>query len=691
LKRKTQLISKKYPVIWEYYNTATHTPEQLAVQVPGFITARIFKKLVALKPEMIKEYIFNYKTFYSSGVEKAYSPLHFVSRALNYAGIRTFSEIMRSLIVPKATGKVAHSTDYSRAGYHLSGPHTADNYIADKQNIDNIRELRELKRRRHYSIAGSKLQSTISHPLFLKSSETSTYGPREAEALLYNSKQSFISNKTAAPISGLHEDYTFSSQQTPPLYITQAYAGAYPATGEFNYPATHTQNYPAVPFYYEKFSPLNFVINRRLNPKTKTINYLAINSYIQKKTRNFSAILNNDHLKKRAGLALSSLLLLSQGTITSTPLPKNDILKYFKTRFLPSEINTSAATEYFTTLSKTQNPIMGSILSSNGFLPGRFFDSSVTLLSRTAGTASGKKVIPLCLSKFASFIISQDPVFARKHGAPSNIEIGILNTGNLEQNTTSFSHLNERQKPDEQKVPHPNTARISLCCGGGKKENSSMGNFLLRSLLNFPGEKSNKQVNKNMYTPAESYTLQGISSGFALLPRPDLTPGTKWIKASSALSPKKKPGERKDMFGRFLLEFKSFRSSDNIAKSHLHLGLQSTNFAFLRTGTGKTSSVVAFGAFGKESSELMHATEGMHKTGKEELVYGTSQSLQEDIEKIGKVAFETKEAVADHLESHLQQTAGNAGQIKDIEYISEKVMQMINKRLKIEVERRGIF
>lgn len=683
---------RKIPAVLEYNNTATHTPEQLAVQVPGFITARIFKKLMTLKPDMIKEYIFNYKEVYSAGIEKAYSHLYFASRAFNYAGIRTFSEIYRSLKVPKATGKVAPSTYYSRTGYHLSGPYAAENYIADMQNVDNIRELRELKRRRHYSVAGSTLQSTISQPVFLKSPETSTYGPRRAEALLYSSKQSFISNKTAAPVPGLHEAYTFNSQQNPSLYFTSAYTGVHPATGEFNYPAIHTQNYPAVPFYHEIFSPLNSCINQLLNLKTETINHLVINSYIQKKTRKFSAILNNDHLEKRDGLALSSLLLLSPRKRTTTLLPKNDILKYFKTIFLPSEINTPAATEYFTTLSKTQNPIMGSKLSSNGFFPGRFFDSSVTLLSGTAGTASGKKVVPLCLSKFASFIISQDPVFARKYGVPSNIEIGILNTGSLEQNITSFSYLNERQRPDEQKVPHPNTARMKLCCRGGKKENSSMGNFLLRNLLNFPGEKSNQQVNINMHTPAELYTVQGISSGFVLLARPDLTLGTKWKKASSTLVPKKKSEERKDMFGRFLLEFKSFRSSDNIAKSRPYFGSQSTNFVFLRTGgTGKTSSVVAFGAFGKESSELMHEMEGMHKTGTEELVYGTSQNLQEGIEKIEKVAFETKEAVANHLESHLQQTAGNAGQIKDIEYISEKVMQMINKRLKIEVERRGIF
>ena len=477
-----------------------------------------------------------------------------------------------------------------------------------------------------------------------------------------------------------------------------------PVILEYNNTATHTSEQLAdqasgftTAKIFEKLVAFSF-INRIHNLKRKAINNHTTDNYIQGNTRNFSTILNNNHLEKinhlekRAGLVLSSLLFLSPRKRTTTLLPKKDMLNYFKSRFSPSGINTPAATEYFTTLSKTQNPIIGSRISPNGFLPGKLFDFSVTLLSGTAGTAAGKKVIPLRLSKFASFIISQDPVFARKHGAPSNIEIGILNTGSLEQNTTSFSHLHEKQKPDGQKVPYLNTIRISLCCGGGKKENSSMGNFLQRSLLNFPGEKSNQQVNKNMYTPAESYTLQGISSGFVRLAKPDLTLGTKWKKAFSALAPKKKLEERKDMFGRFLLEFKSFRSSDNIAKSHLYFMPHSTDFVFLRTGgTGKTSGVVAFGASGKESSELLHAMKSMHKTGREELVYETSQNLQEEIEKIEKVAFETKEAVEDHFESHLQQENRKTGQVMDIEHISEKVMRIINHRLKIEVERRGIF
>ena len=589
----------KIPVIREYNNTATQTLEQLAVQVPGFITARIFKKLVALKPDMIKEYIFNYKAVYSAGVEKAYSPLHFASRVLNYAGIRTSLEILRSFKVQKSKSKVAPSTDYSRAGYHLSGPYAAGNSIADKQNVDNIGELRELKRGRHYSIAGSKLQSTISQPVFLKSPETSTYRPRRAEALLYSSKQSFRSNKTAVPVSGLHE---------------------------------------------------------------------ACN------------------LEKRAGLALSSLLLLSPGIGTSTHLPKKHMLEYLKIIFSPSD---------FTILSKVQKLIIGGKLSLNGLLSDKSFDPSLTSLSETDRTASEKKVISLFgiplfdLSKYASVRISQNPVFARKSGVRLKTETENLNRERLDHKNTYVSHLNERQKLIGQKNLSRKTARISLCWGGGKKENSNMGSFLLRSSLNL-SEKSNQQVNKNMNTPAELRTLQVIFSGSVFSTRPDFTP-TKWKNFISTFIPGKKLEKRKDMPGRFLFEFKSFRNSDKTAKSHLYLGPQNTYFTFMRTGTDKTYGFDASETSGKESSYLLHAVGSMHKTGREDLVYWTPQTLLDEVKKIEKIAFETKEAVADHFESHSQQEAGKAGQVMDIEYISKKVMQNINSRLKIEVERRRIF
>jgi hypothetical protein len=65
--------------------------------------------------------------------------------------------------------------------------------------------------------------------------------------------------------------------------------------------------------------------------------------------------------------------------------------------------------------------------------------------------------------------------------------------------------------------------------------------------------------------------------------------------------------------------------------------------------------------------------------------------LFEEVKKIKRIIFETREIVADHLGSHMPQVTGKPEQVMDIEDMSEKIMQVINHRLKIEAERRGIF
>lgn len=108
-------------------------------------------------------------------------------------------------------------------------------------------------------------------------------------------------------------------------------------------------------------------------------------------------------------------------------------------------------------------------------------------------------------------------------------------------------------------------------------------------------------------------------------------------------------------------------------------------------GASRNPETSEAGAFGKERSELMHAGGSTPETGRQELVYGTSQNLFEEVKQIKEIAFETKKAVADHFESHLPQEAGKTGQVMDIEQMSETVMRMIDRRMKIEAERRGIF
>jgi len=61
------------------------------------------------------------------------------------------------------------------------------------------------------------------------------------------------------------------------------------------------------------------------------------------------------------------------------------------------------------------------------------------------------------------------------------------------------------------------------------------------------------------------------------------------------------------------------------------------------------------------------------------------------MKKFKRIIFETRKIVADHLDSHMPQVTGKPEQVMDIKDISEKIMQVINRRLEIEAERRGIF
>lgn len=108
-------------------------------------------------------------------------------------------------------------------------------------------------------------------------------------------------------------------------------------------------------------------------------------------------------------------------------------------------------------------------------------------------------------------------------------------------------------------------------------------------------------------------------------------------------------------------------------------------------GASRNPGTSGTGSFGKERSELMHAGGSAPETDRQELVYGTSQNLFEEVKQIKEIVFETKKSVADHFESHLPQGTGKTGQVVDIEQMSETVMRMIDRRMKIEAERRGIF
>ena len=186
--------------------------------------------------------------------------------------------------------------------------------------------------------------------------------------------------------------------------------------------------------------------------------------------------------------------------------------------------------------------------------------------------------------------------------------------------------------------------------------------------------------------------LKQISSSLILSARPKNILGKAWTGLLSAPSLQKISEGREDISKGLLFGFKGLPGSGKTVKSPPYPGPGSTNFTFSGVGrAGKNPGTAGFGASEKEGSELMHAGGSIHKNGRQELVYGKQETLQEEVKQIKKVVFETKAAVADHFESHLTPAVGKAGQQVDIEDISEKIMQSINRRLKIEAERRGIF
>jgi hypothetical protein len=693
------------PVIQEYNNTAAYIPEKLAVQVFSFIINRIFNNLMAFKSNFTGKHTFNCITAYATGIKKTYSYFQQASRVFNYAETRTFSDMPGYAAGRECISKINSTTYYTTANYHISRSHVADHYTTNKEEVENKKIS---KKERQYFAPINKLGTIVNQHAFSKSSvftkylETIIFRPKWTKDLLYSGKQCFASNKTVTPILSQHEDHVFSSHQNHTVHIT-AYTGTDPATGEFNYLPIRTQSCLGIlELYHENIYPFNFITSRISNLKKDTINYIAKNNYIQRKARNISTILKNNHLEKRihlekrTELTLSNLSLFFPKTGTSISLLKKDILEHFKTFFSPSGVDIPAATEYSEILSKVQNPIMGDRLLLNSLFSDRSLDASVSLISGTLGPSSRKKtILRYGLSKYTDLIIPQNLFFDRKSGVHSSTITGSLSEGSLGHQTASISQSNERQKPNRQKVPYLKRARMNLNLRGGKRENENTDLFLQTSSANnLSRGNSNQQVYKNMITPVESSTGRLISSytGSVFSSRPDFTLGMMWKKVFSTISQEKKPEDRMGISKKLFLGFESTQVFEKIIESHMYPGPRSADYVFPRAGrAGKTPRIAAFGTSGEERSELRHAGGKNHKRVREELVYGTQQILLGEVKKIENVVFKTKEVVADHLEYHLQQEAVKAGQAMDIEQMSEKIMQMINRRLKIEVERRGIF
>ncbi len=186
---------------------------------------------------------------------------------------------------------------------------------------------------------------------------------------------------------------------------------------------------------------------------------------------------------------------------------------------------------------------------------------------------------------------------------------------------------------------------------------------------------------------------QRLFSDFILSSKYDFTKGVKWKKISSTTSKlEKAPKNMQDIFNGFLFSSKIPRDSKKTTEFSRNPGAESTDFVFSKVDkAGKVPGIAAFGICGKKRSELTYSRGSNQKTERENFVYGTSEPLLEEVKKIKRIILETREIVADHVESHVPQVTGKQEQIMDIGDISEKILQTINYRLKIEAERRGIF
>jgi hypothetical protein len=597
--------------------------------------------------------------------------------------------------------------------YHLSDHQIVDSYTVSSQKAEYKREPKMKKR---CLVQIKRLNSKLIKPFFVKSMETITYRLKRTKSLLYSNTQIFTSSDASIPIHGLQNLHIFSFLQIPPLSIKlsiPSQTGKYPDTAALSYPTNSTQKDPEdLAFNYIKTYAFEYSATLMRNLKVSAINYLAMHSSIVGKLLHSSATLKKDHLERRTILekktilekrTLQALSGLSHSVLKKT-IPhlfsraflSRNILKLFKTTYSPFGTNESVAIEKFITLNNKQNFISKGTFSSNSLFSDISSNTSVPLLSETSGTAFGKKYVPFFnLMKHTDPMIFQSLVFAEKPVSSSNKEARSSNAGVQENKTAFLSRFDVMPELNEKSAQHWKAARMKPMLCSGKRGYGNARDFLQRGSANFLKRENNSwQVNKKRDVDVAQRIVQQVSSDFVLSTMPGFATEMKWKKIFYSIrGPEKKPEGKKAVSKSILFRSRDLQSFKNSSKIGVDPGSRNTYFTplSLKGESGTSSDTAAFRTSRKERSELMHAEGSMHKIGREDLVYGTSEPLFEEVKKIKRIIFETRAIVADHLESHMPQVTGKPEQVMDIEDIAEKVMQMINRRLKIEAERRGIF
>lgn len=607
----------------------------------------------------------------------------------------------------KSTGKVTHITGYLRDEYHLSDHRVAAHYTISSQKAENEKKL---KTKKQLLFQFSRLNSKLIQPFFVKSLEIINYTSKRAKYLLFTNIQNFTYDNSSIPARSLQNAQIFSLQQKLPFNITSPYTSVYQGTASLSSQTTSTQNHSeSQEFSYKKNYFFEYSTTLISKLKASAINYPAIYSSITLKSFHSSTILNKDHLERRAVLEKRTCLALSglsrsflkkrvPQTLSSGVFLRRNVLKLFKISYSLSRMNTSSAVEYFSALSNRQNFVSKGAFSSNSLFSEGSLNASIPLLSETGGIAFAKKLTQLFnLSKHADATIFKNPIFTGKPGFSSNKGSQSSKSRAQESKADFISHFTGMPELSGQKAPYLKAVRMNLILGSGKRIYVNAGNSLHRDSANFLKKvKSSLQVNKKQDIPAVSRIIPRTPFDIILSTIPDFEAEMKWKEIFSFNGPEKKSGDEKAVSRKFLFKFRSIQSPKNASKSSIYPEFKNaySTFFTLRGEGGKTPGITNFGTFetlGDKRSELMHAGESYQKTGREDLVYGTSEPLFEEVKKIKRIIFETREIVADHLGSHMPRATGNPEQVMDIEYMSEKIIQSINYKLKIEAERRGIF
>ncbi len=141
------------------------------------------------------------------------------------------------------------------------------------------------------------------------------------------------------------------------------------------------------------------------------------------------------------------------------------------------------------------------------------------------------------------------------------------------------------------------------------------------------------------------------------------------------------------------------RNGHFILKHQALAGVEDSNLMLGRAGCKAENFFLGRrGLFGFKTADDIDyfQVENNLPVGNENLVYRSqeneiTQNIVEEVEKIKKVVFNTREVIIENSSKDTFLNSASLKQKTDIDYISEKVYQLIGHKMKIEAERRGIL